>query len=433
MAYEGWFRFGGNEVVNNERARGIANTADCPMFWLKGPGCDSLQAALGDAPYLAENLPDAPWYDLSMPDVSGRFYGVFALSAAGLNDSTRSASVVEGIDDGGVIGRTRKGTRSVRVRAILLARGRDALDYGVAWLNAVLDPDACGQHGTGCGSTDLEFFTDCPPERELEESAEDYAVRVDGYRRFLHGVTVTSGPLERDLMTKGGFWAQVFEWTYTAGRPWVYSATREVDLPVTPTIVIQDTPYNLVPYPSAELPGENVTAATNYSLNPSVETNATGWATGVEGAITAGMVTSGRVTGELTAVGAASFRAVFTATGASAAPGGFWINQEVDISARPQNARVSVNLWSAELLMAGAPVRADIEIAAYWRSSAGGPVLRTDVLGTVPVNGGALSTRSLEPPQGATHLLVRATARMASWNAGTVVRLYADALAVTVP
>ncbi len=432
MAYEGWFRFGGNEVINNERARGIASTAACPMFWLKGPRCTTLQAALGDLPYTADNLPDAPWYDLSMPDVSGRFYGVFALSVAGLNDSTRSASVTEGIDDGAVVGRTRKGSRQVRVRAILLARGRDALDYGVAWLNASLDPDACGQHGTGCGSTDLEFLTDCPPAREECETPEAYAARVDGYRRFLHGVTVTSGPLERELMNKGEFWGQIFEWTYTAGRPWVYSATREVDLPVTPTVVIQDTPYNLVPYPSAELAGANVDAATNFSANPSVEANATGWTSGAEGGITAAMLAAGRVTGELQAVGAASYRVVFTATGAGVS-GTFYAQQEVNISARPSGSRVSINLWAAELLMAGVPVRSDIVVRAFWRATAGGAVLRSDNLGTIPVNGGALSAKSLVPPPGANFVLVRAEAFLSSWPAGTVVRLYSDALAVTVP
>src|SRR5690606_5859513 len=83
----------------------------------------------------------------------------------GLNVSTRSASVTEGIDDGAVIGRTRRSARQGRVRATLLARGRDALDYGISWLNSALDPDACGQHGTGCGTTDLEYLTDCPPAR----------------------------------------------------------------------------------------------------------------------------------------------------------------------------------------------------------------------------------------------------------------------------
>lgn len=432
MAYEGWLRFGGNEIVNNERARGIASTVECPMFWLKGPRCTTLQDALGDADYNAANLPNAPWFDGSLPDVSGRFFGVFALSVTGLNDSTRSASVMESIDDGATIGRTRKGARSVRVRAMLLARGRDALDYGVSWLNSALDPDACGQHGTGCGTTDLEYLTDCPPARAEGESDEVYAARVNPYRRFLHNVSVTSGPLERELMNKGEFWGQIFEWTYTAGRPWVYSITRAVDLPITPTIVIQDTPYNLVPYPSAELAGGDVDAAYNFSTNPSVETDATGWTSGVAGGITAAMVTSGRVTGELSAVGASSFRVVFTATGAGAS-GTFYAQQEVALGARPADSRVSVNFWAAQLLMSGTPVRADTRFQVVWRATSGGAALRTDELGTVDINGGAISAKSIVPPAGAAFAAVRAIVDLTSWPAGTVVRLYADALAVTVP
>ena len=45
----------------------------------------------------------------------------------------------------------------------------------------------------------------------------------------------------------------------------------------------------------------------------------------------------------------------------------------------------------------------------------------------------SLSVDSILPPVGATHVLVRATTQMVEWNAGTIVRLYSDALAVTNP
>lgn len=178
MAYEGWLSFGGNEVVNSERLRGYAETSDCPPNWFRGDRCKSLADALSDDPYSYANIPLAPWYDPSLADVSSRFMGVQGLSIQGLDDSTRSASSTEGIDDGGTLGRTRKGMRNARVRASLIAQGRDALEYGVSWVNAALDPGACGQHGSRCGTTDLEYFADCPPERvdvddftEWEEAA----------------------------------------------------------------------------------------------------------------------------------------------------------------------------------------------------------------------------------------------------------------------
>ncbi|QDH93276.1 minor tail protein [Microbacterium phage Cressida] len=164
-AHEGYISFGGNEIINNARARGIAETAQCPLWWWKGPYCDSMADALGDEPYSTNTITDAPWFDPDDPDRSTRFFGAFAYSVSGVYDSTRSASVVEGVDNGGRVGRVRKGSRQVRVKALLAAQGADALEFGMAWLSAALDPGACGQHGDTCGSTDFEFFVDCPPAR----------------------------------------------------------------------------------------------------------------------------------------------------------------------------------------------------------------------------------------------------------------------------
>lgn len=182
MVYEGFMAFGGNEVINSERLRGYAETSDCPPTWFRGDRCASLADALGHEEYLYSDIPLAPWYDPSLADVSSRFLGIQGLSISGLDDSTRSASSTEGIDDGGTLGRVRKGMRSVRARGTLMAQGRDALEYGISWLNSTLDPGACGQHGTRCGTTDMEYFADCPPERvdvgdftEWEESARNLA------------------------------------------------------------------------------------------------------------------------------------------------------------------------------------------------------------------------------------------------------------------
>ncbi len=447
MAFEGFLRIGGNEIVNNERARGYSWSAACPMPWLKGARCDTLRGALFDDPYTAANMPQAPWYDLSMPDVSGRFYGVFALSVSGLNDSTRSATVVENIDDGGVIGRTRKASRQVRVRVILLARGRDALDYGIAWLNAALDPDACGQHGAGCGTTDVEFLTDCPPARGVVETDAEYLARVEPYRRFLHNVAATSGPYERELHNVGDDWGQVLEFTLTAGRPWVYSATRAVDLPVTPTVVIQDTPYNLVPYPSAELSdGAALDVATNFSANPSVETNATGWAATaatIAGTSPAAYFTSGRVTGELAANGLASFRARILGNGATeVASSQARIITEHTVTFAPGARRVSFTGWAAALEVTGAAVSSiDVMRAeAQWYVGAvatGAPV----DLGTASpaeIGGRVFALKSQAPPAGATSVRVRFIFEVTWRSSATAannsdLRLYSDAVAVTIP
>lgn len=166
MAYQGYLSLGGNEVVNNSRAKGYVATADCAAPWLVGPSCDGLAAALGDSEYTYGEIRSAPWYDPDIDDISTRFLGVYAVSIEGLNDSTKTASMTEGIADGGRLGRSRRTSRSVRVRAVLSARGQDALEYGKSWLDSVLDGRACSDSaGLACGVGDVQFFSTCPPER----------------------------------------------------------------------------------------------------------------------------------------------------------------------------------------------------------------------------------------------------------------------------
>jgi hypothetical protein len=183
MAFEEWLALGGNEIINNARTVGYAKTASCPMGWFKIRPCDTLLAAtlIGafarddvqsvegegtSTDYRATAIQGAPWYDPILPDVSGRFYGAFGLSVTGIEDSTREAGVTQNLGDGGVIGRVRKAPREVRVVALLAGEGQDALEYGMGWLNAALDPNACGQHGDACGTADLAFFSTCPPPRK---------------------------------------------------------------------------------------------------------------------------------------------------------------------------------------------------------------------------------------------------------------------------
>lgn len=172
MPFDGYFTFGGNEIVNNERAAGYSRSAVCPLPRLRSV-CASLPDALGDGSYNARQMESAPWYDAAVPE-SSRFYGLYALEVKDMNTSTRSVALAEGITDGGVLGRSRKGPKAVRVRAMLVADGQDALEYGHGWLNSALDPGACGQHGTGCGTTDLRFFNACPPARGVVRELSDW-------------------------------------------------------------------------------------------------------------------------------------------------------------------------------------------------------------------------------------------------------------------
>jgi hypothetical protein len=162
--YEGYLELGGAEVLNSARAVGYTTTAPTPIMWLQCPPCDGIRDVLGDDAYTYETIADAPWYDDQL-EQTHRFYGAHALSVEGLPDSTRDAGVAEGIGDGGVVGRVRRGTRRMRYRVILTAKGEDALETGFDWLNQVLSPSSCGAHGDACGAADMRFYTACPPER----------------------------------------------------------------------------------------------------------------------------------------------------------------------------------------------------------------------------------------------------------------------------
>lgn len=439
--YDGYLSVGGNEIVNNARTRGIAESAQpCPMYWLKGDTCETMNAALFEqAPYTYEAIEQAPWYDQDVP-ASADFFGFFAYSITEALDSTRTVPRTEGITHGGVLGRTRKATKTMRVRGILIGRGLRAVEYGQAWLSAAIDPGACGQHGSECGLTDVQWFADCPPPRgsvidpetnePRSQTDEEYRETVEQDVRYLHDAAAISGPLILNTLESGGFVGYEVEVIFGAERPWVYGITRDVNLPPTVPLIVQDIPYNLVPYPSAELAAGEVITSRNSALNPSVETDAASWVS-AQNIITAAQVVGARST-DIAAVGLASYRVTFTATAAGANAAASIAAQQTVTLPAVSKGRHSINLWATAVIGAGSPTLGNIEYAAIWQN-ASSATLRTDLLGTNPPSGGAVSAKSIQPPAGATKVVVRALLRIPAWSAGNIVRLYADALAVTTP
>lgn len=283
--YEGYFEIGGQEVGNRQRAKGYADTADCPVSWFKQADCDGIEDALGDDPYTYDLITSAPWYDPGVPE-SARFFGVYPLSISGLSDSTVTGTSTEGLTDGGITGSVRNAIRQVRIVAVLAARGMDALEAGMSWLKAVLAPATCSTHSGSCGSQDACFFVMCPGGQRFAESNEDFQDRVDGLTRRIHGVTTISGPLVRSQLLRrtGGFAEDdvvgyEVEWTMNVDTPFVYSLARPLNLLPAPPVLIEDAITNRVPYGTAELlaPDDLVRVAVNLCTNPSLEVDATGW------------------------------------------------------------------------------------------------------------------------------------------------------------
>jgi hypothetical protein len=434
--YNGWFCLGGVEIINNTRAWDYARSAACPVTWFKTGRCDGMNDRLDQPPYDFATINQAPWYDPDNAFLSAEFLGIYCLTVDGIDDETVEAPVQERIISGGVIGRQRDASKQVRFRVILTGTSANGREYGRAWLASVLRENLCGTHTSGsCGTGDLRFMTQCPfpfdPNAGYSKGM--YWDTMDSWTRILHGVKCTTGLIKEQEWERNGAYGAIYEFTLTAEEPRMLGLPYFLVSQNSGGMVVQDAPFNLHPTPSAELDEGTVEAARNYSLNPGVETDATGWAKSQDGVvILAAQVVGSRVVGELQAEGTASYRVVWTAAGASAVPGWFASEQEVALPALGRK-RFSINIWSAQTVNGGAPVRGAMEVIAYWRSSSGGPILRTDALGNIPLGGGNITAKSVQPPGGSTHVLVRVRANVESWNAGSIIRLYSDALAVTNP
>lgn len=662
--YDGYFAMGGREIGNSERARGLQESAECPILWIVDKErCETLPEALGHNPYTYDNIAEAPWYDPDAPDVSSRIFGLYVMSMTGLQDSTREAAVKQKVTAGAQIGRTRFAGKGVRVRAMLTAQGQDALDAGITWLDTALTADQCGLHESSCGLTDFEYFTSCPPARDLSvgysdwaevrrnlfanprgtsigpafwrasggtlslrtdmsgdistavrwtrdspgpasvsmvvgedlpntgimhvilrvrasetmvvniqvrpdvasgagqvdlasgltipagvsdfdlsglaptgvmgvdagvtiysssglvgstldvtsvliesgtgryfdgssgsgtlerhswvgwggygmgpygeglyggdngenwsqsieetrvitddaDSVEQYYPIVDAYRRYLHQVKCISGPyVQEEFISNDGLYnAVVVEFVIGSEVSHVFTKPREIIIPPTIPSPIQDIPFNLVEYPSAEVSdGSDVVVAINHNLNPSLEVDATGWgnsAATVTGTSPAAYYTAGRVTGEVSASGTASYRMRILGNGATTASGRARLSaySEVDLAGILSGSRVSFTMWAAVLNLGGATGASflSLTIEAEWRN--GATVLSTEVVGTTSTefSGKAFSFTSRPIPATADNVRLYARA-VVNWSSSATpasnsdIRVYVDAAGVTTP
>lgn len=387
MVHKGFLSFGGNEIVNNSRSKMYLDKAGCAASWIIGRPADGIADALGESRYNEDDTADAPWFDPDVPDLAARFYGVYALSIDGLDDSTTSAQMVESVTKGGRLGRSRKATRPVRVRAVLSARGQDALEYGKLWLDAVLDGHNCSQHGLVCGVGDAEFFAAAPPMRALPDSGqtdEEYQAEVNPLRRFLHGVGTTSGAIVTRTFNENGLFGCFVEFTLGAEDPSIYGVTRTIEVNPTVPYVVQDEAYNLVTHPSAALAGSTVAVATNYSQNPSVEVDASNWGYSAPSAPTRAAITGGRTT-ELAAEGVASYRARLLADGVtpttSGLTAGVYVEHAIDLAGVPKN-RFDARVWGAIIVAGGTAAITAMNAQVQWLNAS-----NVQVGATIPLGG----------------------------------------------
>ena len=311
MAWDGWFTFGGTEIINATRTETYALHAG--LGWFRPVYRNSaLPMILGET-YVSPLQDDAPWTD---PDIleSYDFFGAYPLDVTGIENSTITATIVESTRDGGVVQKPRHATKTVVFSAVLVGASEAACEHGMRWLTTVLNRCGCmsPEHGSAavCGGEDMQFLSSEPAvdlnftsgvsvsQRIVVDggtAAAPGATPVDGmiptrpgaqlvnggnpeiitatdtlptfnltdclpeYLRTMHKVTSTTGPTltSKNAISNGGA-AWTVEWTVVAGDPSRYAYPD-------PIIVGFMDPTVPVPYRDGQVPPGGVWDPNGYS------------------------------------------------------------------------------------------------------------------------------------------------------------------------
>lgn len=165
MAYDGFLRYGGTEVVNLERLAAYLDNGLAPLgARIDVEGCDGLSEVIyspGWVPYRTPIQDEPPWYDVEDPD-TWDFAGVLPLEVTGLDATTRTVDFTQTLRGDGLPGRVQRSPQTIGVTALLVGRTTESVQAGLSWLRRVLhgacdaDEQPCGPSGT------LEAFTVCP-------------------------------------------------------------------------------------------------------------------------------------------------------------------------------------------------------------------------------------------------------------------------------
>lgn len=164
MAYNGWLRLGGVEVVNDERLATYLDNGIAPLdAQVNVEPCEGLSEVLSTdwSPFRTPMQDEAPWYDEDDPD-TWDFAGLLVTELTGLDDTTRTLEMATTLAGTGVAGRATRTPRTVGGTAVLVGRTTEACQAGLAWLRRVLH-GACDADEQPVTSGDtLEFLTACP-------------------------------------------------------------------------------------------------------------------------------------------------------------------------------------------------------------------------------------------------------------------------------
>lgn len=223
MAWNGYVSFAGSEIINAERVE--AYLADAIQSWFRPVYGSTAMSVIEETTYTAPWTDPAPWGDPDNPDTY-RFWGVYPLNIAGLEDDTRQATVTENLGPGGWVSPIRKATKSVVFEVVLMGADEGAVEAGFQWLKSALTPSACAEDG--CNGSDLCFFSAEPCIGEACTESE-IGVCVAAKTRTLRNVRVVSGPIitaKRTTSDGAAIWVATF--TAVAGVPFAYGVETPI-------------------------------------------------------------------------------------------------------------------------------------------------------------------------------------------------------------
>lgn len=151
MANEGYFNFGGLELVNHARLAQLAPALGIKALRLTEAKTDWIWQALQEDDY--PSVETAPWYD-SGYEASSEFAGVLALDVRGLGDSTLEATPSEYNTDGGSTGMARNAMLTLVWNVVIVASTERGAEFGKRWLDRTL----ATRQGGSCSGSDLSYY-----------------------------------------------------------------------------------------------------------------------------------------------------------------------------------------------------------------------------------------------------------------------------------
>lgn len=230
MAWDGYFAFDGEELINVERTEAYARALGATWLIPNYTGVPLAQA-LGDAPYLTPWLDDAPWISHADP-TTAEFLGLYPLDIVGVEDSSRTAVTVQSSGDGGSVGRVRRGTKDIVFSAMLLATTERGAAHGLDWLETVLDGMPCDDLDEGSAlcflaAPPVYSVNVCPPS-DAPPLYQTPTQQLDRLYRTALQAQVNSGPIvvAKRYPRNGAVWTVSF--TVTVGVGFTFGQEHDI-------------------------------------------------------------------------------------------------------------------------------------------------------------------------------------------------------------